>query len=419
MNNEVLNKICSIDKEKVLEQFLEDNFNEFKAGQWLEGIHTPLSDEWVCENRKMAGIERDAEEELLQMAKNVREDDTLKFLFFHCARLLCDLNKRYSGVVADWPDFSPLIPGNKGSMFLLLLGFHAIDKIIAVHKTMNIPEDITRATCADVGSRVLISKEFKNGEIGISLTCLNWLCSSFIAGRLFQIGRMQFQLIQMSQPFRVYRRKSQPEYKIIAESGLRIAPDGLPDCPGYKLNHEAWKTIIKIDGDNITANHIDDETGIVKRIPETFSLSEWELVINIDSLVMNIHIPRGDRISTDIWFGSIARAFDFFEKTYQPSVNLKACVCFSWMFEPRLRTFLPEKSGLMSLQNAVHLFPLLTSSTTTGLYFVFGADEIDLNSAPIDTSLRRGMIEHLKKGGVFTGGSMIFFRDELNLISGS
>lgn len=413
MNSKVVATILEIDQEKLLEPFIEYNFKEFSRGKWLTAENIPLSDEWICVNRKIARVEEDAEDDLLQMAKSIRDDETLKFLFYHCSKLLFGSNKLYKKSVVNWPDFSSLLPNGKGSMFLLLLAFHAIDKIIAVHKTMDIAEDITLDTCADVGSRVLISKEFNDGEIGISNTCINWLSQSFVAGHLFQVGRMQFHLIQFGRPFRVYRNKLSQEYKIIAESGICVGDDGFVDGAGGQFSDNGWETEFKVDNNLITANMIDGNSCKIVKIPVIFSIDEWELVINSNSLVMNIHIPRGGRITKEIWQDSIARAFDFFEKSKSSNGSIDASVCFSWMFEPRLQNFLPEHSGLLALQKSVHLFPLLSIGSKCGLYFLFGKDEIDLDTAPTDTSLRRGVVDHLKKGGVLTGGSMIFFRDEL------
>ena len=224
---------------------------------------------------------------------------------------------------------------------------------------------------------------------------------------------MQFHIVQFGHPFRVYRNRSVCEYKIIAEPGLRITPDGFVDGAGCKLSEDAWETDFQVVNGKITANQIDDKTGKILELPVIFSTDEWEIVLNAESSVMNIHIPRGPRLSIDIWFDSIARAFEFFEKYRKPKISVDTCVCISWMFEPRLRDFLPEHSGLITLQKAVHLFPLPTTTTDCGLYFIFGKDKIDIDSAPTDTSLRRGIVEHLKNGGVLTGGSMIFFRDEL------
>lgn len=413
MNSKVIETILKIDKEKLLEPFIEYNYKEFRFGKWLTAENSPLSDKWICANRKIAGVEENAESDLLQIAKMIRDDETLKFLFYHCSKLLFGLNKLYSKPVTNWPDFSPLFPNKKGSMFLLLLAFHAIDEIIAIHKTIDVSEDITLATCSDVGSRVLISKEFNDGEIGISNTCINWLSNNFVAGNIFQIGRMQFHLIQFGCPFRVYRKKNSPEYKIVAEMGICVGNDGFVDGAGGKFCDNGWETEFKVDNDTITANRIDDNSCKIVKTPETFSTDDWEMVINSNSLVMNIHIPRGGRITKDIWQDSIARAFDFFEKSKCYNGSIDACVCFSWMFEPRLQNILPEHSGLLALQKAVHLFPLINIHSDCGLYFLFGKDKIDLETAPTDTSLRRGVVNHLKKGGVLTGGSMIFFRDEL------
>ena len=415
MKSEILNNIFEIDKNRILEPFIEDHLRAFNNGEWLEAELVPLSDEWICKNRVIADIEQEAENDLLKMAANIRNNTTLKFLFFHCCKLLYSENKLYPNAVTDWSDFTALLNEGKGSMFLLLLSFHAIDHIVAIHKTMNIPQEITLATCADVGSRVQISKEFKNGEIGISTVCLNWHRTNFVAGRIFQIGRLQFHLVQFNQPFRVYRKRTASEYMIICEPGLRVSPSGALDGAGGKLNENSWTTKFTLLNDQIKANQVDDKKGNVIRNPVIFSEEEWMPVINSDSLVMNIHIPRGPRISNETFFDSIAQAFDFFEKKREPTVTLDAAICTSWMFDPVLQEFLSDSSALVSLQNSAHLFPFPTLETNCGIYFIFGKERIDINSVPTDTSLRKGVVEHLRKGGVLTGGGMIFFKDEYKL----
>ncbi len=415
MKSEILNNIFKIDKNRILEPFIEDHLRKFNNGEWLNAEFSPLSDEWICKNRIIADVEQEAEKNLLKMAANIRNNTTLKFLFFHCSKLLYGENKLYPNAITDWPDFSELLNEGKGSMFLLLLSFHAIDHIIAIHKTMNIPKEITLATCADVGSRVQISKEFKNGEIGISTICLNWHRNNFVSGRIFQIGRLQFHLVQFAHPFRLYRKKMTCEYITICEPGLSVTPNGALDGAGSKLNVNSWITEFTLSDNKIKANQVDDKTGRIIRKPILFSTTEWIPIVNSDSLVMNIHIPRGPRISNKSFFDSIAHAFDFFEKQKEPTVTLDAAICTSWMFDPVLQEFLPDSSTLISLQKESHLFPFPTLDTNCGIYFIFGKEQIDINSAPIDTSLRKGVVEHLKNGGILTGGGMIYFKDEHNL----
>jgi hypothetical protein len=343
------------------------------------------------------------------MAAVVRDDETLSFLFYHCGKLLYGLNMLY-GDIQKWPKSIEILPEGKTSLFYLLLGFHAIDKIVAIHKSMGISDELTRAICSDVGSRVMISKEFDNGTIGISANCLNWL-RNHAKGSLFQIGRLQFHLIQFGRPFIVYRQASGNGCKIVAEPGLRFGADGFFDGAGFKLDKAAWESVFNETEGSVTANEADLKTGKMLKEPVTFSLDEWIPIVNSDSIVMNTHIPRGPRMTLDSWFESIAAGFDFFESLAPPNITLDAAVCFSWMFEPRLQQILPETSGLISLQKAVNLFPHATSGTNCGMYFIFGENEVDINSVPTDTSLRRGVVEHVKKGGVLTGGSMLLLKE--------
>ena len=87
--------IFAVDKERLLEPFIEDNLRDFKAGRWLRAEHCPLSDEWVKENCRLGGLASDAEELLLQLAAKVRQDQPMKFLFYHCAQLLYYLKALY------------------------------------------------------------------------------------------------------------------------------------------------------------------------------------------------------------------------------------------------------------------------------------------------------------------------------------
>lgn len=413
MGNVLLERIAAIGEKDVFAPFLSDNYDAYSNGAVLPAGQRPLSAEWISENRTLAGIEAEVEPELARFAAFVDGDETLRFLFFHCARLLYGLNQLYpTDKIIAWPESIDLLPEGETSKFQLLLGFHAIDRIKAVHMTMGIDSAITAATCADVGSRVLISKEFDNGKIGISANCLNWL-RHHAKGKLFQIGRLQFHLVQFAKNFIAYQHKTRRECKIVAEPGYRFTSEGLFDGTGFKSFVDSWVSEYNESDGIITANVVDTSSGKLKREPESFSLSEWIPVVNHDSLVMNTHIPRGPRMTLESWFDSISAGFAFFESRTPPEITLKAAACFSWMFEPRLQDMLPETSGLVKLQKAVNLFPRLSTSTTCGMYFIFGKNEVDINSVPTDTSLRKAVVEHVKNGGILTGGAMLLLKDQL------
>lgn len=406
--NVLIDTIKKIDPENILEPFLERNAIEYES----ECPRDFLNDAWIEENCDASGVDEDARRQLLALAREVRENKTLSFLYFHCERLVFEFQEIYEGSkLAKWPSFDDLIPG-KNELFLLLLALSAIPRIHLQHKSLGVPSDITAATCSDVGSRVLISREFKDGATGISLRCLNWL-RHHVKGTLFQFGRLQFHLVNMGGGLRVYRNRRSGEYMAIVEPGKRLNAEGFHDGIGGNLSADHWYSCWDECDGVVKATRI-SPSGHSIREPVVFKLDEWDLVVDQNSIVMNTHIPRGPRIQLSDWRESILQGFDFFENKLGSTVSPVACICRSWMFEPRFQDILPETSNLVKLQKRLQLFTFLNShATRSGFYFVFGDDDIDIETAPRDTSLRRALLDHVQSGGVITGGGMILMRDEV------
>lgn len=259
-----------------------------------------------------------------------------------------------SAKLIKWPSFDPLLPGRSG-LFLLLLALSTIARIKKRHAYLGISAEVTATTCSDIASRVSISREFNNGEIGVSLESLNWL-RNHVLGDLLQFGRLQFHVIILSGSFLVYRNLTNGKYLMVAEPGMRFTPEGYHDGIGGELSAENWYSDWKeIDG-LVTATAIGQE-GHAHREPVTFNINEWNLILNRNSVVMNTHIPRGPKIQLGDWRKSIQDAFDFFQNKQTYSARPVACVCRSWIFDSRLQDILPANSGLVNLQKRLHLFP--------------------------------------------------------------
>lgn len=405
--NTVIQKIKKLDQNDALTPHIEINFAEFNS-------HQPgfLSDSWIIKQREVAGLGKETESALLDIARTVREDETLAFLYFHCERLAFEYIEIYnSKKLMEWPSFDSLLPG-RSDLFLLLLTLSTIERIQKRHNSMGISPEITAATCSDIASRVSISEEFKNGELGVSVQSLIWL-RHHVRGDLLQFGRLQFHVIILSGLFRVYRRLKDGKYLMVVEPGMRFTSEGYHDGIGGELSAEHWYSDWKESNGMVTANAIGPE-GRAQREPVTFNINEWNLILNRSSAVMNTHIPRGTRIQIEDWRQSIKDGFDFFQNQQIYSAKPVACVCRSWIFDSRLQKILPENSGLLNLQKRLRLFPFSTPlQTRNGFDFIFGDKDIDLDTAPRDTSLRRLVIDYAKAGGVLTGGGMIIFKDEL------
>ncbi len=406
---EIIEKIQNFDTDKVLLPFLEANAVEFESNPGL----IPREED-ILEWSRFAGIDSSAEKELMSFAHNVLSDKLSSFLYFHCSKLAFDLSRLYSySDIYKWPSFDAFFP-EKSNLFLLLVAVSMVPKLCRIHRALKVPLEISRDTCGDIASRIEISREFRNGKIGISLTCLVWL-RNHANGSLFQFGRLQFHPIILDEPVFVFRRKSNGEVIVFCEPGQRFIAEGYYDGAGNKIRKDAWFSTWEEKDGKLRANRF-AKNGLAQREPTTINLDEWTLVADSSSAVMNTHIPRGKRITMEDWRESIQRGFDFFRTTRAVSAKTVACACKSWMFDPRLQELLPENSGLVSLQKKVNLFPLCSSSETCGCYFIFGKDKIDMETAPADTSLRRAVIKHLKNGGFLSGGAMLIFEDQLDAL---
>lgn len=72
---------------------------------------------------------------------------------------------------------------------------------------------------------------------------------------------------------------------------------------------------------------------------------------------------------------------------------------------------LPATSNILAFQRQGYLFPIV-SDGLEGTYFLFGIWQIDLDSAPQDTTLRRAAVQHLRNGGKLrTGGFFLLPND--------
>jgi hypothetical protein len=71
----------------------------------------------------------------------------------------------------------------------------------------------------------------------------------------------------------------------------------------------------------------------------------------------------------------------------------------------------------VQLLREVYLFPIPTTPRQ-GLYYIFGTDEVDLDTAARDTSLRRDTLDYLAGGGDWRCGGMFILGADLKRFGG-
>ena len=108
---------------------------------------------------------------------------------------------------------------------------------------------------------------------------------------------------------------------------------------------------------------------------------------------------------------SMRMAVEFFPGHF-PDQPFRAVACTSWIFNPRFGTILAPDANLRRVAREVYLFPI-PSSGRDGIFFLFGADEVDPATAPRDTSIRRALLEEMDAGRPLLCGGMFILREDL------
>lgn len=122
------------------------------------------------------------------------------------------------------------------------------------------------------------------------------------------------------------------------------------------------------------------------------------------------HVPQGEPLDHDACMESYRRAFPFFEEHF--GYHAKAVHLKTWMLDPEMKKILPPDSNIMKWANDATLLPVEEKMSDLSR-FIFGTPNIDLKTAPRDTSLRRKILEHIEAGGEFCNRAGIIMRETI------
>ena len=134
--------------------------------------------------------------------------------------------------------------------------------------------------------------------------------------------------------------------------------------------------------------------------------------IKLGDKILNIHIPRGEKLDINECEKSIKQSKDFFKKYYPEYANAEY-ICHSWLLYSENKKYMNENSNIIKFaklfdivsqkqapsQAILWLFgkkisnaQLIKNKATTGVY-------IDTNKLNAKTSLQKSAIKHINNGG--------------------
>lgn len=347
---------------------------------------------------------------LLHAAAAVDADPVLRPLAVHIDWTLGVDNDAASQRRA-WPALPERL-GEVGRLFYGVAFLAAIRRARRRHARLNISETISRDTLCDFELHIRTYHE-RCGCWGFAETF--WL-SGHLRGRIYRLGRLQFELDHLGQDFHLLRRKAAPrEINLLAGDGMAFRGDGqFADADRGIDRHHSWHAGFRRDGRSIHGHPITPDG---RALPEPVDLpaDEWEYLAGKGDAVLGVHIPAIGPMTPDACSASFEQAMSFFAAHF-PEHRFRALTCSSWLLDPQLAQHLPAESNIVRFQQVFHLHPWPGGDDQQTLERIFpGREHLPIDQLPQTTSLQRIVAQHIRAGERWrmTGG-IVARGDELS-----
>lgn len=331
----------------------------------------------------------------------------LRLLAWHCQQLVFE-HEDYTQF-REWSEFPALLesidPAYRDAFFLFI-SLGAAPRLRKRNKERDIPEKITRDTLRDIAIVAERHTRYNPGKFGCQPRTYVWhrLVAS---GDLFCIGRFEYVMRAFRGRLRAYRHFETKRVVALSEADVEYNSKGYFPLEGET---PVWKSTFE-ETPEVLRGHIVSPRGFAVQEQIELPRSEWEKVLSPGDNILEIHIPEGEALTEEVCRDSFVQARKFFHEHLQER-SPQAFACYSWILNTQFETMLRSSSNLLAWQRELSLFPVL-STGRDGLYFVFYQDDINPQTAPRDTFLRRAFVEHLAKGNHLRSGGMFFLFDDL------
>ena len=364
-------------------------------------VPTPafLDQQEIVYNCAQAGLGEIATQALRDLARRINADPQLRQVTVAAHQRVYDTN-------ADFTDATRQADAALGAEADLLHALFVLDSIRLVrqrHAARGVSPNISWAVNQRHAIAWLREAEAQGERIGIADWMPRWF-RTVASGHLYRLGRLEFFRERWDYPARAYTHVRTQELVLLAESGQRFTDDG------YLTGDLTWtSTLIEAD-DAIIGTPI---TPRGAALPQRVRLprDEWQIALGPGDPVLDLHIPGEGALTLDAIRDALVQAEPFFDH-YYPEQKFVAYVCYSWLFSPQLETMLASDSNIVRWQHEGYLLPS-DSGNDDFLTFTFGAQSIDIATAPRDTRLRRAVIAHLDRGELLRCGGYLLLRRDL------
>jgi len=396
---DVLKELDIVESEDLLSEHWEQSEASFP-----NELPRFLKADKITESRTLGGLVVEADSELHEAARRIASSPALLHLAWHCQRLLFEHLDYQPARISQWPILDKVL-GDLSGAFYLLIALEAVPRIRAVHAALGIPDPVSGDTCHHYLEPVRMYRERFGGHFGVQPRTLYWW-RNHVQGDLYRLGRLEYMLKPFNGGLQAYRHRETGEVVALAADGGRFDPEGFVARSDGEI---AWKAQFE-ERDGRAVGFPIAPLGYAVEREVSLPLSAWEPVLSPGDRILEVHIPAGGKMTPERCRESMQQALDFFPRNF-PEKPFVGFACYSWILDPHIAEIYRPDANMVRWQRELYLFPV-SSGNRAGLYFVFGEDEVDPDSAPRDTSMRRALLDHLAAGGGVVSEGMFLLTED-------
>jgi hypothetical protein len=353
-----------------------------------------LAPEVVRDACREVGLDEEVTESAAAAAGTVALNPALRALAWHFQHGLFQTEEYDWHGIWQWPTLEAAM-GEQAGMFYLVVLLSGVPEMKEVHESHQVPPEVVRETLSDL-TLWLGNERRRRADAGWWFGPGNvaWL-SNHVRGRLYRLGRLQFQFATFEYVVRAYRHLASGVVAALSEDGVRYRSYGGKSGRDEGGDADAWTATLTVNDREVIGYPI-LPTGRAVRQEVRLGTSEWVEVMARGRPALNIHIPGGAPLAHEACGESFRRALEFFPRHF-PERPFEVFCCGSWVLNAQIEEWLPASSNIVRFQREFYLFPISLDSDYL-LKNVFGEVPEDLSQAPRRTGFQRALLDYLVSG---------------------